>query len=165
VTGAPRPVARGRTSPLELRVPPDLVALVVAAIMWLVSTATPSLDAPRAPRVAIAVALLIAGLALILAARIAFARAGTTFSPIAPERSRRLVTTGIYRFTRNPMYLGTLLALLALAASWSDPIAAIVALSYVVYIDRFQIRPEERVLRERFGAEYDGYAHAVRRWV
>ena len=152
-------------SRLELKLPPDVVALLVAGLMWLVSTVTPSLGGPVPYRVLVAIVLFIAGIVLIVSARVAFAKAETTFSPIAPERSSRLVTTGVYRLTRNPMYLGTFLALLALAARLSNPAAAVVALSYVVYIDRFQIRPEERVLRDRFGSEYEEYTHTVRRWL
>ena len=150
---------------LELKVPPDLVALVVSGLMWLVSLVTPSVIAPTAYRVLVATALLFGGLGLIAAARVAFARVGTTFSPVTPNRSSRLVTTGVYRCSRNPMYVGTLLVLLALAAWLADPVCALVAVCYAAYIDWFQIRPEERELRHRFGSEYEDYAGKVRRWV
>lgn len=150
---------------LELKVPPDVVALVVGALMWLVSTVTPSLRLPPAARLLAAVALAAAGVGLIVAARIAFAKAATTFSPVAPQRSSRLVTTGVYRHSRNPMYLGTLLVLFAVAAWLADPVSLVVALSYVAYMGRFQIAPEERVLRGRFDGAYEDYAQEVRRWV
>ena len=150
---------------LELKVPPDLVALVVAAAMYLVASFTPSLGVPAVYRISIGVALLVAGIVLIVLARVEFARVGTTFSPIAPGRSAALVTTNVYRLTRNPMYLGTLLALLAFAVKLSSPAAALVAFSYAVYIGRFQIDPEERALRDRFGAAFDAYAQSVRRWI
>ncbi|MGH8021254.1 MAG: methyltransferase family protein [Opitutaceae bacterium] len=119
---------------VELKMPPDLVALVAAGAMWLVSTVTLSLGGPVAYRTLAAIVLFVAGIALIVSARVAFAKAGTTFSPIAPENSSRLVTTGVCRLTRNPMYLGTFLVLLALAALLSSPAAAVVALSYVAYM-------------------------------
>lgn len=150
---------------LELRIPPDLVALAVAGLMWLASVAIPWPGGARVRWIPAAAVLLVAGTALIVAARVAFARIGTTFSPVAPQHSRRLVTTGVYRFTRNPMYLGTLLVLLAFAAWLAHPWAAVATLSYVAYIDRFQIRPEERVLRARFGSEYADYVRTVRRWI
>lgn len=150
---------------LELKIPPDVVALVVAALMWLISKVTPSLTRPVAARGLLALILFVAGMALIVAARVAFARANTTFSPMVPERSRELVTTGIYRLTRNPMYLGTLLALLALAALLSNAAAGVVAMGYVAYISRYQIQPEERVLHQQFGSRYDSYRRTVRRWL
>ena len=155
----------GEMSRLELKVPPDLVALGVAALMWLVSTVTPPLTVPLAVVRLVAIALLAAGIVLIVSARVSFTRAGTTWSPVAPHLSRQLVTAGVYRYTRNPMYLGTLLVLLALGARLANPVAAIVALAYVAYMNRFQILPEERVLRARFGDAYVRYARSVRRWV
>jgi protein-S-isoprenylcysteine O-methyltransferase Ste14 len=155
----------GEMSRLELKVPPDLVALGVAALMWLVSTVTPPLTVPLAVVRLVAIALLAAGIVLIVSARVSFTRAGTTWSPVAPRLSRQLVTAGVYRYTRNPMYLGTLLVLLALGARLANPVAAIVALAYVAYMNRFQILPEERVLRARFGDAYVRYARSVRRWV
>ncbi|MEO7964697.1 MAG: isoprenylcysteine carboxylmethyltransferase family protein [Gemmatimonadaceae bacterium] len=152
-------------SSLDLKVPPDLVALVVAAAMWMVSKVTPSFAMPAAARELAAIVLIVAGVVFIFAARVSFAKARTTFSPIAPDHSSRLVTTGVYRLTRNPMYLGTLFLLLAFAARLSSPVAALVALSFVVYIDRFQITPEERVLRDRFGSAFDRYRQSVRRWI
>jgi protein-S-isoprenylcysteine O-methyltransferase Ste14 len=149
---------------LEFRVPPDLVALVLAGLMWLVSLVTPSPSVPAAYRVLVAVALLFGGLGLIVAARVVFARVNTTFSPLTPNRSSHLVTTGVYRLSRNPMYLGTLLVLLAFAAWLSDPVCALVALCYAAYVDWLQIRPEERVLRRHFGSEYEAYTRKVRRW-
>jgi len=152
-------------SRLELKIPPDVVALLVAGLMWLTSVATPSLAVPPAPRLIAAVALFIAGLALIVVARVAFARAGTTFSPRAPGDSTRLVTSGVYRLSRNPMYVGTLLLLLGLASLLASPVSLALSLTYVAYMDRLQIRPEERLLRARFGPTYDAYAAGVRRWV
>jgi protein-S-isoprenylcysteine O-methyltransferase Ste14 len=152
-------------SRLGLKVPPDVVALVVAGLMRLVSAVTPSVNVPVSYRILAALVLFVAGVVLIVAARVSFAHAGTTFSPIAPARSSRLVTTGVYRFTRNPMYLGTLLALLAVAALWSNPFSLVLSAAYVAYIDRFQIAPEERVLAGRFGQAYEAYADKVRRWV
>ena len=139
-------------SRLELRVPPDAVALAVAVLMWLISAATPSLDVPLVYRLLAAAVLFLAAVALVTSARVTFARAGTTFNPTAPDRSGHLVTAGVYRYTRNPMYLGTLLALLALAALLSNPVALLLSVGFVMYMDRFQIAPEERVLRARFGA-------------
>jgi protein-S-isoprenylcysteine O-methyltransferase Ste14 len=150
---------------LELKVPPDVVEILLAALMWLVATRTPSLDEPLVYRVFVALVLFVPAVAVVVAARVSLARAATTFSPITPERSSRLVTTGVYRRTRNPMYLGMLLALLALAALLANPFCLFLCAAFVAYMDRFQIAPEERVLSARFGSAYEAYARGVRRWV
>jgi protein-S-isoprenylcysteine O-methyltransferase Ste14 len=154
-----------RVSKLELKVPPDVVALALAGVMWLVSRVTPSLAVPLAYRVLVAGVLFIAAIALVATARAVFARAGTTFNPTDPDRSSHLVTAGVYRLSRNPMYLGTLLALLAVAALLSNPFSLILSAAFVAYMDRFQIAPEERVLGAKFGPAYDAYADRVRRWL
>ncbi len=151
-------------SRLDLKVPPDAVALAVGGLMWLVSLVTPSVEVPRAYRVLCAVVLFATGIGLIVASRVSFGRAGTTFNPTAPDRSSRLVTTGVYRWSRNPMYLGTELALLGLGVLLSNPVSLLVSAIYVLYMNRFQIQPEERVLRARFGVAYDDYSGRVRRW-
>lgn len=152
-------------SRLELKVPPDVVALVVLGVMWLAASVSPSLVAPFAALTVVALVLFAVGVWLIVAARIAFSRHETTFSPVAPGGARELVTHGPYRFSRNPMYAGTLLILLSAAVLLGNPLSAVVAFAYAAYVGRFQIRPEERVMRERFGQAYDAYAVRVRRWV
>jgi len=72
---------------------------------------------------------------------------------------------GIYRFTRNPMYVGLALVLLGWAALLSSPWALLGPLVFVLYINRFQIAPEERVLSAKFGAAYTEYIARVRRWL
>jgi protein-S-isoprenylcysteine O-methyltransferase Ste14 len=152
-------------SRFELKVIPDAVWLAVACLMWLVSARTPSLEIAVGLRLATALALLSAGVGLVIAARVDLARAGTTFNPTAPDRTSDLVTRGVYRFTRNPMYVGMLLVLFALAAWLSNPYSLASSLVFVVYVDLLQVRPEERVLRARFGPAYDAYAAEVRRWI
>ena len=113
---------------------------------------------------AAALALAAAGGALALAGVWAFARSRTTVNPLAPQRARALVTGGVYRYTRNPMYLGMLLALAGWAV-WLGNAAALLALPlFVAVLNTLQIRPEEAALRARFGADYARYAQRVRRW-
>jgi protein-S-isoprenylcysteine O-methyltransferase Ste14 len=152
-------------SRLELKIPPDVVALAVAGVMWLVAALTPPLDVPLAYRAVIAGAFFVAAAVLVVTARTAFARAGTTFSPTAPERARCLVTTGVYRHSRNPMYLGTLVALFAVATLLANAFSLLASAAFVAYIGRLQIASEERVLRARFGPAYEEYASRVRRWI
>ena len=120
-----------------------------------------SFDFPRTP----AIVLAAAGVALDIAGLAHFLRAKTTINPLNPTAASALVVRGVYRFTRNPMYLGMALLLLA----WSIYLGNVAALAllpaFVLYMNRFQIAPEERALEARFGAEYSRYCARVRRWL
>lgn len=146
-------------------IPPPVVALVLAAGMWAVSRMSGHLAWAKAGRIGVAGALFALGVSCAVSAAVAFRRWNTTINPHKPEESRSLVRSGPFRLTRNPMYLGLLMALLAwgvwLAAPWSilGPVA------FFFYIQRFQIVPEERVLIEKFGETYEQYRRAVRRWL
>lgn len=150
---------------LEHRVPPPLVGLVLAIAMWAISSLPPSLGIQSTVR-PLAVAILCAiGLGFDLLGVIAFLRRRTTINPLNPSKASALVTTGIYRITRNPMYVGVLLLLAAWAVHlnalwpWLGPAV------FVPYMNRFQIAPEERVLVEKFGDEFSNYVARVRRWL
>ena len=112
-----------------------------------------------------AVVLVCIGQSIGIAGIVAFRRAKTTVNPIKARLASALVIRGVYRYTRNPMYLGLLLTLLAWAVFLANPIAVLWVVVYVLYITRFQIIPEERVLTSLFGAEYEAYKGRVRRWV
>ena len=150
---------------LELKVPPVVLLLAAALAMWLAPSAGPDFGLPPVARTAVAPALIAVGACLSLAGVASFLRAKTTVNPTKPGSVSSLVTTGVYRFTRNPMYLGLLLMLLGWAAFLSNALAfAVVPLS-VLYMHRFQIVPEERALSALFGAEFDAYRTQVRLWL
>jgi len=92
-------------------------------------------------------------------------KADTTLNPIKPDTATALVTSGIYRHTRNPMYLGMAVWLLAWSAWLGTPAGLVGAPLFVLYMNRFQVGPEERALHSLFGAEFDAYRSRVRRWL
>ena len=150
---------------LELKIPPPLVGALTATAMWLLSMVTPSLKMPSPLRLGGAVVLAIVGLTIAISGFIAFNHAKTTVNPSKPEKSTSLVTFGIYKITRNPMYVGLVLVLVAWAVQLSAPWTLAGPLAFVLYIARFQITPEERILLAMFGAEYSAYQSRVRRWL
>lgn len=150
---------------LELKVPPPAVALTVALAMWLASWLVAPLPVPFGVRAAVAIALLSIGMGFSVAGMVAFRRARTTMNPMKPGAASSLVCSGIYRFTRNPMYLGLLFDLLAWAVFLSNVAALLGVPLYMLYIHRFQIVPEERALAALFGGEYAAYRQKVRRWL
>lgn len=150
---------------LETKVPPPAVALVSAAIVWGISRFAPYVVLPSVIRLAVPLALVVVGVAVGAAGVLSFHRARTTVHPARPEKASSLVSTGIYRFTRNPMYLGLLAILVAWAVFLSSAWALLGAAGFVLYMSRFQIAPEERALSKLFGSEYASYKSSVPRWL
>jgi protein-S-isoprenylcysteine O-methyltransferase Ste14 len=150
---------------LELKIPPPAVAVLIAGAMWGISLVTPSIDVPRHVRMVAALAIALAGGGIALSGAVLFRRVGTTVNPMKPETASSLVTTGIYRFTRNPMYVGDVFVLVAWAIFLSVPWTLAGPLAFVLYMNRFQIAPEERVLSAMFGTDYSSYKARVRRWL
>lgn len=150
---------------LELKIPPPLVAILVGSAMWGVSLMAPGIEAPAALRTAVVVALVLIGAGFELSGILAFRRAKTTVNPLRPDTSSRLVSSGVYRLTRNPMYVGLVFMLLAWATYLSSVWALLGLPVFVLYLTRFQIKPEERALTTRFGSDYLDYQARVRRWL
>jgi protein-S-isoprenylcysteine O-methyltransferase Ste14 len=152
-------------SSLELKVPPPAVALIFAVLMWLASSLLAPLGLPFGARLTLALVLGSLGLASGISAMVSFRRARTTMNPTRPTAAASLVTTGPFRLSRNPMYLSLLLYLLGWAVYLSNVLALLFLPAFVLYMNRFQIKPEERVLLSLFGPAYAAYKGRVRRWL
>jgi len=150
---------------LELRIPPPIVGLIVAAAMWVIASRPPIWPPSTSVRLSAGVILLVIGLAIALSAVVSFRRAQTTVNPLKPETSTSLVSTGIFARTRNPMYLGMLMGLLAWAVYLASALALLGPVAFALYITRFQIIPEERAMQALFGSAFSRYSQTVRRWL
>ncbi len=150
---------------LELKIPPPLVLLVCAALVWLTAQALPLSFSPHSALKIAALVSALAGLIVAFSALALFIRMRTTVHPHRPAHSRRLVTGGVYRFSRNPMYLAMaagLLAWILWLGSWPG---LLWLAAFAAYITRFQIVPEERALAAKFGSRYQRYCRRTRRWL
>jgi protein-S-isoprenylcysteine O-methyltransferase Ste14 len=150
---------------LELKVPPPVLMLLFAVTMWLLSMSAPPLTLALPWRIPVALILWSAGIAIALAALFEFLRAKTTVNPLSPEAASAIVTSGIYRYSRNPMYVGLLLALLGWSVWLSHLLPFALLPFFILYINRFQIEPEERALSTKFGGLFRDYRRSVRRWL
>jgi len=150
---------------LELKVLPVALAVIAAALMWWARLATPDFAFPFPSNLMLPVGLALLGALTCLAGVVAFRRAKTTVNPMKPDTTSSLVISGIYRYTRNPMYLEFLLLLIAWAAALSNALTLVSLLAFVLYMNRFQIVPEERMLASRFVQGYAEYRARVRRWL
>jgi len=150
---------------LETKIPPPLVAIFIALVMLGVARLTLSADVGGALRLGVAALIAVSGGAVAAAGARTFRRVGTTTNPTQPQTASTLVTSGIYRYTRNPMYVGLATVLVAWAVALSSVWALLGPLAFVLYINRFQIAPEERALTALFGPPYTAYMQQVRRWL
>ncbi len=150
---------------LELKIPPLLVWLVMAGAMLGVAYSAPGLSFALAGSSAIALALVGLGGAVAIAGVVAFRNKRTTVNPLTPRASSVVVSSGVYRVSRNPMYLGFLLALAGWAVYLSNAGAALLLPAFVAYMTQYQIKPEERALLAKFGSEFAQYMSRVRRWL
>lgn len=133
--------------------------------MWLASVQLPRLAFALPGRLVVATALGGLGLIFAVAGMIAFRIAMTTINPMRPGAASVLVTSGAYRFSRNPMYIGLLLTLGGWAVFLSHSLAWLFLPAFVAYMNRFQISPEEEALSSKFGQEFAAYKQSVRRWL
>lgn len=147
------------------RIPPPIVMLFSAIMMWVLSYGMWHWRMPLRLRLMVVVILLMLSMTIGWLALVQFKRAQTTANPLNLERSSSLVMTGIYRFSRNPMYLALALILLAFGVLLSSPFALIGWVFFIFYITQFQIKPEERMLEELFPEQYEVYKNSVRRWL
>ncbi len=150
---------------LELKLPPPIVVAFVAAAMWATARLGPTARMGFYPPLPVAAVSLLVGLAITAAGVAAFRRARTTINPVDPGAASTIVSTGVFAYTRNPMYLGFTFVLVAWATYLRAPWSFLGPLVFVLFINRFQIIPEERILSAKFGSAYDTYRHRTGRWV
>jgi protein-S-isoprenylcysteine O-methyltransferase Ste14 len=150
---------------MELKIPP--VALVVVFVLLQVTFAycVPALNFHIPFRVSLATALAIVGAGVPIAAVLAFRTANTTVDPTRPEATSAMVIRGVYKISRNPMYLGFLLMLTSVAVVLMNALAFVLLTVFIAYMHRYQIVPEERMLLSKFGKEFETYRKTVRRWI
>jgi protein-S-isoprenylcysteine O-methyltransferase Ste14 len=150
---------------LETKIPAPVVAATAGATMKFYARTWGVVIDPSTLRMYVGIAIAQVAGVIAIAAVAAMWRAHTTIDPFHPTRARNLVTGGIYRVTRNPMYLALLLLLVAYAVRIDSPVVWLAPVVFVAYVTRFQIQPEERVLEAKFGEDYLRYRSRTRRWV
>lgn len=150
---------------LELKIPPPILMVLLAGLMFFISSYTASLGIAQSICNAIAIGLLAIGGCFSLSGVYCFRRAKTTINPHKPHKASSLVDNGVYRISRNPMYVGLLFLLLAMASFLDNAYALLVVGVYIIYMNAFQIGPEERALEAIFDEDFRQYKSRVRRWI
>ena len=148
---------------LKNKIPPPIVTLVFAALIYFPNEWSPSIV--FSGQSIISLFLMMVGFIVLLIAISAFIKLKTTINPLNPEAASSLVTTGIFRISRNPMYLGMLLLIISLWVKTGAVSGFILVPSFVAYLNYFQILPEERAMKAIFSGKYKVYCQQVRRWL
>lgn len=151
-------------SSLKLKIPPPVVLVISALLMWFLSVLFPTSNEP-ALRIYIAPIFGLIGILIALSGILSFRKAATTINPITPEKSSSLVIDGVYRFTRNPMYVGLFFMLFSWSVFLFNLYSVSILIAFVLYLTEFQIKPEEEALTAIFGDEFTAYKKSVRRWI
>ncbi|NWF35788.1 isoprenylcysteine carboxylmethyltransferase family protein [Mariprofundus sp. KV] len=150
---------------LNLKIPPPIVALLCGLMIWGLSVALPLHHVDAELRNSLAYILLGMAGVIDVWALISFRLARTTIDPRYPHKTSTIVSTGIYRYTRNPMYLGLVFMLSALSIWLGARLGLFAVALFILYINKFQIEPEEKELEIQFGDSYLDYKDRVRRWI
>jgi len=150
---------------LKLKIPPPIYALSIAFIMWLFSRYFPVATLINEPWNMVGIALVVIAALIDFTSLYLFFKKRTTPNPMKPEFTTGLVTKGMYRFSRNPMYLGLLIMLLGFAIYLGKLTPFLIIPVFYFVITEMQIKPEEDWLEQKFGEEYLDYKNKVRRWL
>ena len=149
---------------LELKIHPPIILLICLCLVYGLSHYLPLLALPSL-LISIYKYIALAGILAALSGLWEFRKAKTTIDPTKPEKTSHLVSGGIYRITRNPMYLGMLFIIVAAIFKFGSYYGFIALPVFIFYITQYQIKPEERIIESLFGNEYVRYKKQVRRWL
>ena len=150
---------------LELKIPPALLVVLFGMLMFAASLMLPKFYIAYYVKFTLTAFVLVVASYFLIFGVVEFRRRKTTVDPRFPEKVTSLVDSGVYSISRNPMYVGFALLLVAMIFVLESPFLVFGVVAFVYYMNRFQIEPEERVLAEIFGDMYLKYKSRVRRWV
>jgi protein-S-isoprenylcysteine O-methyltransferase Ste14 len=139
--------------------------LLAAGLMWVLAHWMPLAQWISAPWNRLGGLVAAVGIAIAVAAFARFRNAGTTVNPLDPSKASRLVTDGVFRVSRNPMYLGLVLLLIGWAVWLGSASPWLVPPLFVIVLTVVQIIPEEQALSRNFGESYLLYRRSVTRWI
>ena len=148
---------------MNTKIPPPIVTATFGLIIYFSKTFSPVYSFENSNM--ISVIFLLFGLGIFSAAVQSFKKHKTTINPLSPDKASSLVNSGIFSYSRNPMYLGMLLILLAVSFKFNISGGLFISFLFKIYITRFQIIPEEKAMAKLFGEEFITYKNQTRRWI
>lgn len=149
---------------MRLKIPPAIVFIIFSGLMYLLAKYLPVGSFAFFGNSFIIIAFFILGILVGLLALLQFVYVKTTINPHKPFNTEKLVTNGLYRYTRNPMYLAMMILLISLGLYLRNAFNIFLITGFVSYMNINQIIPEEKALSKIFGTPYKTYCKQVRRW-
>jgi protein-S-isoprenylcysteine O-methyltransferase Ste14 len=148
---------------LNTKIPPPIVTATFGLIIYFSKSFSPVYSFENSNM--ISVIFLLFGLGIFSAAVQSFKKHKTTINPLSPDKASSLVNSGIFSYSRNPMYLGMLLILLAVSFKFNISGGLFISFLFKIYITKFQIIPEEEAMVKLFSEEFIAYKNQTRRWI
>ena len=146
-----------------IKIPPPLIVLVLIVSIYFSSKKIDLINIPL--QLEISIFILSAGILIFVNPVLQFIKSKTTVNPIQFEEVNKLVTSGIFKYSRNPMYLGMLMIVLSTSLFYLNIYSILTPLLFILWINKFQIKREGEFLIEKFGDEYLSYKKKTRRWI
>lgn len=150
---------------LQLKIPPPVYAISIAIIMWLLNRHFPLVEIISSPWNKIGLGIILIAASFDVWSLFLFLKKHTTPNPMKPENTTGIVTKGLYKYSRNPMYLGLLIILFGFGVWLGSLLPFLLLPVFYWVITEMQIKPEERMLEQKFGNVYLEYKNRVRRWL
>lgn len=147
----------------SFKIPPPLLVIILTSLVYFSSTKLELIYLPY--RQMISTLILIIGLIIIISPVVNFIKSKTTVNPVKFENVNRLVTTGVYKYSRNPMYLGMIMIIISTTVYYLNFLSVFSPLIFYIWINKFQISREEIFLEDKFGDDYLKYKSKTRRWI
>ena len=146
-----------------IKIPPPILVIILTSLVYISSTKLELIYLPY--RQTISILILVIGLIIIISPIVNFIKSKTTVNPVKFKNVNRLVTTGIYKHSRNPMYLGMIIIIISITVYYLNYLSVFSPLIFYIWINKFQISREEIFLEDKFGDEYLKYKSKTRRWI
>ena len=146
-----------------IKIPPPILVLILITSNYFSQNRLEIIYLPY--KHSTSVLILLVGSLILINPVFKFIKSKTTVNPVKFKKVNKLVTSGIYKYSRNPMYLGMILIIISTSIFYLNYISVVTPFIFYFWINRFQIKREEIFLKEKFGEEYLSYMSKTRRWI
>ena len=146
-----------------VKIPPPILVLILITSNYFSQNQLETMYLPY--KLSISILILLVGTLILINPVFKFIKSKTTVNPVKFTKVSKLVTTGIFKYSRNPMYLGMIFVIISTSIFYLNYYSILTPFIFYFWINRFQIKREEIFLAKKFGKEYLSYKSKTRRWI